>query len=172
MEGLPIKSSILPLLKHACEEVTSWSSRDWQVLHQSWISGTVYHIHLHQMWIRLVTLALKPRGDVTRSPKHHFVHRGHWLPSMHHGSHDQPPGDLHPEGLPQEGSASKGDGKTPPPELEKRTVRILLECFLVQYHYTKNHSINTHWIVFSVKINYLNFLESSQARSKLFIFVR
>ena len=39
--GLPIESSILPLLKHACGEETS----------------------CHKV------LALKPRGDITRSPK-------------------------------------------------------------------------------------------------------
>ena len=28
------------------------------------------HVHLHRVQIRLPTLALKHRGDVTRSPKH------------------------------------------------------------------------------------------------------
>ena len=46
-----------------------WLPRGQQVSHQRWISGNVYYIHLLQVWIRLPTLALKPRGDITRSPK-------------------------------------------------------------------------------------------------------
>ena len=57
---------------------------------------------------------------------------GLWLPSMHHRSHAQHRrGGVSTYG----GSASRGFclwevGQTPP-ELEKRAVRILLECFLV-----------------------------------------
>ena len=64
-----------------------------------------------------------------------------WLPSMHHRSHDQNLGGgvciqgcLHLGGG---GFASRevciqGElGRPPPPQLEKRAVRILLECFLV-----------------------------------------
>ena len=32
----------------------------------------IYHICLHQVLIRLPTLALKPKGDVTRSPKQRY----------------------------------------------------------------------------------------------------
>ena len=39
-----------------------WLSRGQQVLHQSWISRNIYHVCLHQVWIKLPTLALKPRG--------------------------------------------------------------------------------------------------------------
>ena len=46
-----------------------WPPRGRQVSHQRWISGNIYHVCLHQVWIRLPTLALKPRGDVTRPPK-------------------------------------------------------------------------------------------------------
>ena len=59
------------------------------------------------------------------------IHRG-WLLSMHHRPHDQYPGrgGLHPRrGLPM----GKWWADTPLlPELEKRAVRILLECFLVK----------------------------------------
>ena len=43
--------------------------RGQQVSHKRWISGNVLHVHLFQEWIRLRTLSLKPKGDVTRSPK-------------------------------------------------------------------------------------------------------
>ena len=46
-----------------------WLPRGRQVSHQRWISGNVYHVRLRQVRIRLPTLTLKPRGDVTRSPK-------------------------------------------------------------------------------------------------------
>ena len=32
-------------------------------------SRGTWHVCLHQVWIRLPTLALKPRGDITRTPK-------------------------------------------------------------------------------------------------------
>ena len=70
---------------------------------------------------------------------------GSWLPSMHHRSHDQHLGCVHPEGLRlgclptgelggglhPGGSTYSGVGQTPLPELEKQAVHILLECFLV-----------------------------------------
>ena len=46
-----------------------WLPRGRQVSHQRWFSGNIDHIHLCQMRIRLPTLVLKPRGDVTRSKK-------------------------------------------------------------------------------------------------------
>ena len=66
---------------------------------------------------------------------------------MHHRSHDQhpdggvPPGGLHP---------GRGLGIPPPPELEKRAVRILLECFLVlqcvwSHRLTKNELYKIVW---------------------------
>ena len=38
-------------------------------LHQKWISGKVHYIHLCNVNKAEPTLALKPRGDVTRNPK-------------------------------------------------------------------------------------------------------
>ena len=61
---------ILPLL-HACREcdqLPCWPSRGPKVLHQRWIS----RIHCMQVTKHASegsTVALKPRGDVTRSPK-------------------------------------------------------------------------------------------------------
>ena len=49
--------------------LSCWLPRFRQVSHWRWIWGNVHHIHLHQVPIRLPTLALKPRRDVTRSPK-------------------------------------------------------------------------------------------------------
>ena len=46
-----------------------WPSRGRQVQHQRWISGNMLRVHLHQVWIKLPTLALKPRGNFTRSLK-------------------------------------------------------------------------------------------------------
>ena len=46
-----------------------WPSRGQQVSHQRWISRNVLHICLCQVWTGLPTLALKPRGDITRSPR-------------------------------------------------------------------------------------------------------
>ena len=48
--------------------------RGQQVLHQRWILGNMYHIWLQ---IRLPTLVLKPRGNITRSPKrwHQWPHK-------------------------------------------------------------------------------------------------
>ena len=46
------------------KSLTCWPLRGQQVSHQRWISGNVC---LCQAWIRLPTLALKPRGDITRS---------------------------------------------------------------------------------------------------------
>ena len=44
-----------------------WPSGGQQVSHQRLVSRNIYHIHLCQVWVRLPTLALKPRADVTRS---------------------------------------------------------------------------------------------------------
>ena len=71
----PIESGIPPLLKHSCEEsnwLPCWPSRGQQVSQQRWILGNVHDIHLCQVWITLPTLALKPRGDIIRNPKHSF----------------------------------------------------------------------------------------------------
>ena len=68
--GLWFKSGILPLLKHACgesDQLLCWPYTPAEVSHQRWISGNIYHVRLHKVWISLPTLALKPRGDVTRS---------------------------------------------------------------------------------------------------------
>ena len=46
-----------------------WPLRGWLESHQRWIYRNMWHVHLHQVWMGLPTLALKPRGDVTRSPK-------------------------------------------------------------------------------------------------------
>ena len=53
--GLWFKSSIIPLLKHACGEsdwLLCWLYTPAEVSHQRWISGNVYHIHLHKVRIR------------------------------------------------------------------------------------------------------------------------
>ena len=53
--GLWFKSSNLPLLKHACGEsdwLLYWLYTLAEVLHQRWISGNVYHVCLHKVWIR------------------------------------------------------------------------------------------------------------------------
>ena len=75
VEGIPIESDILPLLKHVCGE--KWPTAMLaikEVSQQRWISKNVdlHHICLSQVQIRLPTLALKPRGDVTRSPKQRY----------------------------------------------------------------------------------------------------
>ena len=59
-----------------------WLQRGRQVLHQRCISGNVYHVCLCQVRIRLPTLALKPRGDVIRSPKqgHQWPHKKELCP--------------------------------------------------------------------------------------------
>ena len=43
--------------------------RGLQVSHQRWISRNMLHVRLSKAWINLPTVALEPRGDVTRSPK-------------------------------------------------------------------------------------------------------
>ena len=43
-----------------------WLSRGRQVLHQRWISGILHYVRLGQVQIRLPTLALKSREDVTQ----------------------------------------------------------------------------------------------------------
>ena len=47
--------------------LSCWPSRGQQVLHHRRISGNIHHIHLHQDGIRLPTLALKPRADITKT---------------------------------------------------------------------------------------------------------
>ena len=67
--GLWFKSCTLPLLKHACGE------SDWLAIYTG--KGVALEVNLRerishtplQAWIRLPNLALKPRGDVTRSLK-------------------------------------------------------------------------------------------------------
>ena len=53
--GLWYKSGILPLLKHACGEsdwLLCWLYTLAEVSPQRWISGNIYHICLHKVWIR------------------------------------------------------------------------------------------------------------------------
>ena len=85
------------------------------------------------------------------APVCHSVNRGGWLPSMHYRPHDQ---DLAGEGE----SAFRGRGLTTKgpaglttgglaiplslPELGKRAVRILLECYLVLYYFILTWSIS------------------------------
>ena len=79
--GLWFKSAILPLLKHACGEsdrLLCWLYTLAEVSHQRWISGNVYHVRLCKVQIRLSTLALKPRGDVTRSLKQGYQWPQKW----------------------------------------------------------------------------------------------
>ena len=49
-----------------------WLPRGRQVWHQRWISVNGLHTRLYQVWINLPTVALEPRGDVTRSPKQEY----------------------------------------------------------------------------------------------------
>ena len=75
------RCGILPLLKHACGEsnwLLCWPYTPANVSLQRWISGKIYHIHLHQGWIRWLTRALKPRGDVTRSPNQGYQWPQKW----------------------------------------------------------------------------------------------
>ena len=44
-------------------------TRYQEVLHQRWISGNVKYVCLHQAWIGLPTLGLKPTWDLTRVGK-------------------------------------------------------------------------------------------------------
>ena len=47
--------SIPLLLKHTCGEgnwLLCWHYTPAKVLHQRWISGNVYHVHLSKVWIR------------------------------------------------------------------------------------------------------------------------
>ena len=63
---------ILPLLV-----ANDWPSKGWQVSHQRWMSGNIHHICLIQVWIRLPTLALKPRGvnqNIKQKLKKKYVH--------------------------------------------------------------------------------------------------
>ena len=59
-----------------------WLPRGRHVSHQKLISGNVHLICLCQVRIRLPTLVLKPRGNVTRSPKqgHQWPHKSHLCP--------------------------------------------------------------------------------------------
>ena len=64
---------ILPLLKQACGE--QWPAamlainRSTGVTPEVNVRENTSYIHLYQIWLRLLTLDLKPRGDITRSPK-------------------------------------------------------------------------------------------------------
>ena len=51
------------------DRLSCWLPRGQQVSHQRWISRNIYNVCLCQVQIRLPTLALKPGGDVIRSPK-------------------------------------------------------------------------------------------------------
>ena len=76
--GLWFKSGILPLLKHACGEsnqLLCWLYTPAEVSHTRWISGNIYPQSLNKAE---TTLALKPRGDVTRSPKQGYQWPQKW----------------------------------------------------------------------------------------------
>ena len=66
---------------------------------------------------------------------HHRSHDQHpgrsWLPSMHHRSHDWGV-CIWGERVCLQGGLG-GNPPPPPPELGKRAVRIVLECFVVEY---------------------------------------
>ena len=69
--GLLFESCILPLLKYVLGNnnwLPCWLSRGWHLLHQRWILWNVHHVCLCQVQIKLSTLALKPRGGLTRNP--------------------------------------------------------------------------------------------------------
>ena len=66
--GLLIESGIIPLLNDACGEVTGYHAGSQEVS-KCHTRGNIYHLHLCQVQIRLPTLALKPGGDIIRSPK-------------------------------------------------------------------------------------------------------
>ena len=70
--GLPIESGIIPLLKHTCGEVISCHAGHQEVsrCHTRGESQGTYITYVSaKCEYRLPTLALKPRGDITRSPK-------------------------------------------------------------------------------------------------------
>ena len=73
---------IPPLLKHACGEgdwLPFWHYTLAKVLHQRWISGNVYQSTPLQSSNKVEpTLALKPRGDITRSPKQGYQWPHKW----------------------------------------------------------------------------------------------
>ena len=62
--GLPFESGILPVLKQACGEQQPATKR---------LAGVAQEVDLREctshVQIRLLTLALKPRGDITRRTK-------------------------------------------------------------------------------------------------------
>ena len=73
-EGSLFKSDILPLLKHAYGEQQPATIDLLAIKRLAAVTPEVKlresHVCLHQVWIRLPTLvALKSRGDITRSPK-------------------------------------------------------------------------------------------------------
>ena len=72
--GFPIESGTLPLLNHACGEATGCHAgcQGFSRCRTRGQSQGTYHVHLCQVRIRLPTLALKPGGDVTRSPNEGF----------------------------------------------------------------------------------------------------
>ena len=80
--GLWFKSGILPLLKHACGEsdrLLCWLYTPAEVSPQRWISGNIYHICLHKVWIRQNPLWLwNPEEDITRSPKQGYQWPQKW----------------------------------------------------------------------------------------------
>ena len=68
--GLLIESVILLLLKHAYGEVTGCHAGHQEVGRCCTRGESeVYYVGFCQVQIRLPTLALKPRGDIIRSPK-------------------------------------------------------------------------------------------------------
>ena len=76
-EGFLFKSHILPLLKHAYGEQQPAAIDLLAIKRLAAVTPEVKlresHVCLHQVWIRLPTLvALKSRGDITRSPKQRY----------------------------------------------------------------------------------------------------
>ena len=73
------------MLKHACGEgdwLLCWHYTPAKVSHQRWVSGNIYYVHLHKVWIRQTPLWLwNPEG---MSPE--VQHRGICGPTNGHVS--------------------------------------------------------------------------------------
>ena len=68
----PSKLSILPLLKYTCKEVTSWDAGHQEIGRYSTRGGSwgMYIMYTSAKVNKAEpTLALKPRGEITRNPK-------------------------------------------------------------------------------------------------------
>ena len=113
--------------------------RDYTLIHITLIIGLDINLS-----------GLLPPANEVFTPVCHSVHwarRGGWLPSMHHRSHDQ-------VGICHQGGLHRGRGLgRPPPQLHgilrdtvnKRAVRILLECFLVAMYINVVDALHFHF---------------------------